>query len=55
MAGGTADIDVPEPTPPQSGTDVEVPDAGDIKLAMKESEVKFRKIVREVLRKRLKR
>ena len=55
MAGGTADIDVPEPTPPQSGTDVEVPDAGAIKLAMKESEVKFRKIVREVLRKRLKR
>ena len=55
MAGGTADIDVPEPTPPQSGTDVEVPDAADIKLAMKESEVKFRKIVREVLRKRLKR
>ena len=55
MAGGTADIDVPEPTPPQSGTDVEVPDAGDINRAMKESEVKFRKIVREVLRKRLKR
>ena len=52
MTGGMADIDIPKLPSTSPGTATEMPD---IKLDVKEAQEKFRKVVREVLRKRLKR
>ena len=52
MTGGMADIDIPKLPSTSPGTATEMPD---IKLDVKEAQEKFRKVVCEVLRKRLKR